>query len=95
MRESVSQFFVILPDAVAAKVNTEALTGYLEQFFPRYAFIVDNMLPFDREDYGLIPIAGIAGDGPGTGLFTPAPAADVLAILDALRSYGDGSKAMH
>lgn len=95
MRGSVSQFFVILPDAVAAKVNAQALAVYLGQFFPRYDFIIDDILPFDRSDYGLIPIAGVAGDGPGTGLFTPAPAADVLAILDALRSYGDGSKVMH
>lgn len=96
LRKSVSQFFVIVPEALAARINQEALTAYLERFFPRYSFIVDLMSPFCRgDDYGLIPVAGIAGDGPNTGMFQPAPAADVMAIVDALRAFGDGARTMN
>lgn len=95
MRKSVSQFFVIVPEALSARINAEALTAYLERFFPRYTFIVDLLSPFQADDYGLIPVAGVAGDGPNTGMFKPAPASDVMAIMDALRAFGDGSKAIN
>lgn len=91
----MSQFFVVLPETIQETIDTAALTAYLERFFPRYTFVVDRHSPFAGDDFGLIPVAGRIGEGQGAGMFRPAPRADVLAIIDALRAYNDGSKTKH
>lgn len=95
MREFVSEFYVVLPKAVQKTINREALKAFLHEFFPRYRFNVDLRLPFADDDYGLVPLAGRVGDGNTAVLLSPAPASDVLEILDALRAFGDGSKRLH
>jgi hypothetical protein len=92
--ESVSQFIVVLPESAIGTLNVDLLREFLASFFPRYDFYIDTESPFVGSDYGLIPVAGRLGDGPGT-MFKPAPKSDFLAIMDALRSFGAGDKALN
>ena len=87
-RRSVSEIFVIPPATRADEIQPSDLKAYLERFFPRYTFIVSDTLPFqDDDEFVLIPVAGIAGDGPSTGMFRQVPKAEWAESRDALRAY--------
>ena len=87
-RRAVSEIFVIPPATRVDEIQPSDLKAYLERFFPRYTFIVSDTLPFqDDDDFVLIPVAGIAGDGPNTGMFKQVPKMEWAQIRDALRSY--------
>lgn len=89
VKSAVSEIFLVPPVNMADSIQPAELKAYLERFFPRYTFTVNNRTAaFQKdEDFVLIPMAGIAGTGPGCGMFRPVPEAEWAQMYDALRSF--------
>lgn len=83
MQRSVSEFIVVVPPGAS---SLDGLAGQLERFFPRYRFYLDP--PMYGADFGVIPVVGKVGEGEWGDFYAPAPAADVHAIVDLIRSFG-------
>lgn len=90
MTEKVSTLIIAQPknwnDAWAA--TDRSVAEYMRDQFPEYEFEISACNPFQMPDrFGLIPIAGRAGERNGC-MFEPVPAETMEEMYDALARYG-------
>ena len=89
MRKAVSEIFVVPPANRANQIDGEEIKAHLERFFPHYTFIIHEFAPFqDDDEFVLIPIAGIVGETPDSGMFRQVPDTEWSEMYDAVRSFG-------